>query len=445
MSGLTDDTWSREPVGFRRGELKGSDGIAVIAVTLIGGPALIVGAAMVEDHGLDLLQVLLVAPLAALIGGVLIGSSAQMAAKTGANSVWLLRPAFGRWGGWVVALVRLAMVGLWAVVGLMLVGEWGAQAAQSFGVALPRPVVIGLVAAAGLAMALAGVVRTTMHVIKRPLFWSSVALMALLAWRMTDSVAFAPAGVDGQFWGALQYATELAVVFVPFVQTVARRLANEEEAFTSFGVGYTVPATAMLLVGAVFVGAAGTFPFDLTAIDIGLAGPLFAIAWVVVAEIDQGFSAFVATGSETVGVIPSVSVIFLGVAGAVGVVVAAVFLADYPIVWASLAAALAFPAAVIAVADFMGVRSLDYPESDIYGIDAGPRFNVAGVVCWLLAVVVGQLLDPSIDEWVSDVSRQTDVDLPWRLLAAVAGALIYLITARQRNRRAVRPHELRGV
>ncbi len=445
MNDLTGETWSREPIGFRRGELSGSDGVAVTAVTLIGGPALVVGASLVVDHGLGLPQMLLVAPLAAIVGGALVGGSAQMAATTGANSVWLLRPAFGRAGAWAVSLVRLVMVVLWAVVGLVLVGGWGAQAAQSSGVTLSAELVIVVVALIGLAMTLAGVVRTTAVVIRRPLFWASVALMALVAWQMTGALPVASTTDSGRFWSAVQLAGEMAVVFVPFVQTVARRLENESDAFTSFGVGFTVPATVMMMTGAVLAAQAATFPLDLTGLDIGVAGAMFAIVWVVVAEIDQGFSSFVATGSEAVGLIPFVPVVVVGVVGAVAVVVASVLVTEPPIAWAFLATALAFPAAVIALADFFGVRSLDYPESDIYGIDAGPRLNLAGVVCWLLAVVVGQIFDPSVEGMLPEVSPWADVDIPWRLVAALAAALIYLIAARQRSRREVRVQELRGV
>src|SRR5690554_1558085 len=139
-------SWSRDAVGFRQGELEDGDGMAATVVALIGGPALVVGATLVTADSLTIGQVMLVAPVAALLGCFFAGSSARMAAQTGAPGTWILRPAFGRTGSVVVSVARLAMVALWAVVGLKYAGGWAEGAGDAYGLALPAAVWIGLIA-----------------------------------------------------------------------------------------------------------------------------------------------------------------------------------------------------------------------------------------------------------------------------------------------------------
>ncbi|MGH8911993.1 MAG: hypothetical protein ACRDVD_05725, partial [Acidimicrobiia bacterium] len=137
-----DRVWSRHPVGFRRGELDDGDGLATMVVTLIGGPALLVGAGLVTADGLSLFQVLLLAPVAAILGGAVVGASARMAASTGGTGTWLLRPSFGVYGSWGISVLRLAMVVTWAIVGLQSAGRWGLGVSTSVGLSLGGTAVV---------------------------------------------------------------------------------------------------------------------------------------------------------------------------------------------------------------------------------------------------------------------------------------------------------------
>ena len=130
--------------------------------------------------------------------------------------------------------------------------------------------VIALLGVVALVAVVLGPLAFIRLVVRRPLFWASVAVVAFMAWRLGSGGGFGT-GAGGSFWAGLQRAVEMAAIFVPFVQTVARRLRDDEDAFTSFGVGYTIPATLMVVVGAVFAHRLGGLG-DLTSLDASTAG-----------------------------------------------------------------------------------------------------------------------------------------------------------------------------
>lgn len=445
---LFREVWSREAVGYRQGELEGGDGVATMVVTLIGGPALLIGSELVTGGGLALGQILLVAPVAALLGATLIGSSATMAAQTGANSTWLLRPAFGTFGSHVISLFRLAMVAVWAVIGLQLAGNWLDSAVTQAGIVSTGPVVpLVVVALLGIGMAAMGLVPTIKTFYRKPLFVGSVFLVAVLAWRLMETAGGVGFGGEGSFWSGLQMAAEMAVVFVPFVESVARRLNDQDEAMSSFGVGYAVPATLMMVAGAILAFELGGIA-DLTGLGAGTAGAAVAAAWVLIAEVDQAFSSFTAAGSEGAGVIPALAPAVVGLVVVVGIVIAAAVLPAVPLSVASLLTAVVFPAALISVADFNFTRDRYYTEADIYGSGGIEGFlNVPGIALWLIAVIVGQLLDPvGPQTWLEIVPDiGPDWDLPWRLIIAVVAAAGYVVVTRWHQQRATSVYELRGV
>jgi purine-cytosine permease-like protein len=445
---LFSQVWTREAVGYRQGELEGGDGVATMVVTLIGGPALLIGSELVTGRGLALGQILLVAPVAALLGAAVIGSSATMASQTGANSTWLLRPAFGIFGSRIISLFRLAMIAAWAVIGLQLAGSWVGSAATEVGMggigALIPLLLVGLL---GLGMTAMGLVPAIKTLIRKPIFIASVFLVAVLAWRLMETAGGVAFGGEGSFWGGLQLAAEMAVVFVPFVESVARRLHDEEEAMSAFGVGYAVPATLMVVAGSILAFSLGGVS-DLTGLGAATAGAAVAAAWVLIAEIDQVFSAFTAAGSEAVGVIPSLAPTVVGLAVSVGIVAAAVALPPVSISVAALLTAIVFPAVLISVSDFNFTRDRYYTEADIYGGGGIEGFmNVPGIVLWVIAVLVGQMLDPvGPDAWMDMIPELgPDWDIPWRLVAAVVAAATYVLFTRWHSRRATSVYDLRGV
>lgn len=440
-------TWSRHAVGFRQGELDDGDGVTTMVVTLIGGPAFLVGALMVTVDELTVAQILLVAPLAALAGGTLVAVSAAMAAQTGANASWLLRPSFGRVGSVVVSVLRLAMVVVWGVIGLQLAGELTVNAADAAGLTfIDGTVAIVVVAVIGFLLTAMGLSGTIKTVIRKPLFVSSVLLVMVLAWRLAAPGTGFAGGGDGLVWKAVQRGVELAAVFIPFVQTVARRLHNEDDAMTSFGVGYAVPATVMLAAGAIMAVRLGGLPTDLTGIEVGTAAFALAFAWVLIAEIDQTFSAFVASGSEAVGILTRGATWVVGLVMVAAVIGLALAGPSLPFEWADLLTAVVFPAALIAAADFYLARDSHYTEADIYGGTEG-LLNLPGVSCWLAAVALGQLLDPiGPEQWTSMLGRMDLAsDLPWRLIVSLVMAGVYVLVVRWRDLRTSSVYELRGV
>lgn len=450
MTGRLAQSWGREPIGYRRGELSGADGVAVSSVVLIGGPAFLVGARFVGELGLGLVQILLVAPLAALLGGMVVGASARMAATTGAHATWLQRPPFGSAGSRFVSSVRLAVVVLWAIVGLQLVGGWVTAAAETAGLdggTWASPAAIGIVALLAVGMLGWGLSNSIRSIVRRPLFWASVALLGLVAWRLAMIDQVSTGDADG-FWLGVQEATEMTVVLVPFVQTVARRLRDDDEAQASFGVGYAVPATLVFITGALFGGLVGGIPADLSALVTGSVGGLLAIAWVVVAEVDQALAAFASGGAEASGIATRVPESLGGYVVVLLIAGIAAFGPTVDLGLASLLAAIAFPAALISIVDFYVAHRQYYSQSDLFGaVGEGRLVNVVGVSSWVVVVALGQVVDPvGPGAWMSAIPAVGFAEgLPWRLLMALLGAAAYLVLLRWQEGRTGRVHELRGV
>lgn len=428
--------WSRSPVGFRLGELEEGDGLGAMVVTLVGGPALVVGASL-ANSGLSLVQVLFLAPLAGVVGGLIVGASARMAASTGATGAWLLRPTFGLVGSWLISALRLVMVGLWTAISLQLAGRWGDAVLDSYGLGIGSAGVTIVVAAIALTLVMAAPFGTIRYVLRRPLFWLSVVLIGVTAWQVGPRVGSVQTD-GGLFWQGLQQAVEMAAVFVPFAQTIGRRLRDDEAANTGFGIGYMVPASVMLVGGAVFSHLAGG-PSNIVGMDPLVVGVGLAAAWVVVGEVDQAFAGFLAAGGEATGVVYRGWVVAVGAVAALGAVAVALLIPDLPVAWAELVTALVFPAALIAVADYFLARDRYYSESEVYGIRGGEALvNVVGLATWLLAIILGQLLDPiGPDRWVALMPVvPADPNVPWRLLMAVVAAIGYVVLIRWRTRRA---------
>lgn len=445
MLGRVLETWNRDAIGFRQGELEDGDGMAATVVTVIGAPAMLVGAALASSDALSIGQVLLVAPVAALLGGVLVGSSAGMAARTGANGAALMRPTYGKVGASLVSLVRLLMVVLWGALALRLAGNWLGVAVSSNGLAVSPSAWIAVVAAGGFLLLLAGLVPVIRRLYRTPLFLLSVALAGLLVWRLASTTGGIDAGADGSFWSGVQRAVEAAIIFVPFLESVARRLNNDEAAVPTFGVAYAVPATLMFAAGAVLILTFGDLG-SLGDLGAGTLGAFAAVAWVLVAEIDQAFSAFVAGGAEAVtmtAIVPRLVAGLVSVAAMVAVAFIGDIVADE---WAFLAAAVVFPATLIANVDFQLVNDRRYAEDDLYG-PSGRRLNLAGILCWLAAVVIGQLLEPIGPEaWTRLVGGgRFDVEVPWRLVVAVVAGVAYALIMRWNVRRTAEVYAVRGV
>ena len=438
-------SWSRDAVGFRQGELDDGDGMAATVVAVIGGPALVVGAALVAVDALTIGQVMLVAPVAALLGCFFAGSAARMAAQTGAPGTWILRPAFGRGGSVVVSVVRLLMIGLRAVVGLGYAGGWAERAASESGLALPVEVWVGVIVLLGLLMLGLGLETTVKRLIRLPLFAGSVLLVGVLAWVVASRAGSIGGDGGGSFWAGTQRAIEAAVVFIPYIEAVARRLRHDEEAMPTFSVSYAVPATLMFAAGAVLALLFSDIS-DLTRLG-GAGGPAaIAIAWVVIAEVDQAFAAFVAAGSESVGIVKTGDTLLVGLVSVGLIVVAAVAAPAVPADLAFLATSIVFPAMLIASLDFHLVEESYYPEADIYG-RTERAVNLSGFTCWLFAVVFGQLLDPvGPPTWTDSVDLVAlDADLPWRLIAAVVAGAAYVLIARWTQHRTTSVYGVRDV
>lgn len=416
--------WGVDPVGYRQGNLSAAHAVASSGTALVGGPVLVVGAIGVLAGGVSVAQLLLIAPMAAILGGILVGGSARMAAATGAPPTALLRPIVGSVGSRMASLLRLGAVLCWASVVLLFAGRWAQGGLSQLGVSLPLAVPVIVIALLGMGLTLGG--SWSIHnLIRRPLYVASIAVAMLAVFALFRGSTISGGSGDASIWPLLQIAVEICVIFVPFVQVLGRHLDDEAEATGAFGIGYVIPAAVGFVLGGLLGAWAGVWPFELAAIEPATTGALFALIWVVVAEIDQVYAAFTAGGSEASGIAAKapvwlVAVLLAGASTGLTLVNPTDLVAI-----AGLATAVVFPIVALSVADFFWVRGRFYSESELYA-EAGVRQRGGwlGIVCWMAAVAAGQLVNPS--DLLGDPVIGGLAGGPWRLVATAAAVGLYV-------------------
>ena len=76
--------WTRGPFGYRDAQLEGADFTAALTLFVAGIPALLVGADLAA-RGIGFSQLILAAPIGALLGAAMVGLMGRKASASGSN------------------------------------------------------------------------------------------------------------------------------------------------------------------------------------------------------------------------------------------------------------------------------------------------------------------------------------------------------------------------
>ena len=129
--------WSVGPIGFRDARLDSSDFSSAMALFVAGIPSLLIGAEL-AGSGLGFGQLILAAPIGAILGAAIVGLLGRQAAASGAPGAYLARGPFGSLGGALFNLGRLALTLVWAALVIKIAAGWVETALSAFNVAIPE-------------------------------------------------------------------------------------------------------------------------------------------------------------------------------------------------------------------------------------------------------------------------------------------------------------------
>ncbi len=443
--------WTRGPFGYRDAQLESADFTAAMTLFVAGIPALLVGADL-AGNGIGFGQLILAAPIGALFGALIAGLMARKASASGAPSIYLARPAFGSLGAALLTVVRLVLTVAWGAVILSVSGNWLQGAAVSFGFTLPAVAGPAMVAILGTLLLTSGPAWMAHKLLRRRLFGIGVLVVLVAAWRVLDGTTAAPNEVvTGGFLNSVDAIIGLALLWAAVGGDIGGYGHREEETGTGTGFGFAVASLVFVLGGAAFAVRVGGFPTDLSVLGAGIIGGAVAFFWVVLMESD-GMGGLSASGGFALeSLVPGVPPLVLAWLATGASVAGAVFLSMEDLrSWALLASVLFAPGVGVILSDAYVLRPGSYMADHLYmwrgeyGL-----LNVAGVLCWVVGILVSVWVRPVgplfIQDAIRGVTGEGLPDLPVLIIGLLTGGILYIGIGWLVLRRRAGVYRLRGV
>ena len=384
--------------------------------------------------GLAILQPSGVAPLSlpaavvaivvgSLLGGLVLGVTLLLGARTGAPAMVLMRGLFGAKASVVPTVLNIAQCLGWAIFELVVIS--GGLQALTRG-HLPS----------WCAVLLAGAVTTALTI--RPLgairvlrkYVSALVVVALvvLAWGLHRHPLGAISGSWSGFWLAVDAAVALTVSFVPLGADYSRHSRTGRGAFLGGLVGYSVAQIACLLIGVVALVQLRQDPDGIYSLFLSLPLGIAAFAVLVIRETDQSFANVYSTAVSIQNLRPRwdrrVLTVVIGIATTVAALT--IDINQYQS-FLYLIGAVFIPLSGVLVAAWFRTRGTGWDTST-----AAP-VRPAMLTAWALGFCVYQVINPgSIDGWssvwTSVANSLHTLGHPW-LSASLTSFVVALVLA----------------
>lgn len=422
--------WAVGPIGFRDARLDSADLSSAMALFVAGIPALLIGAEL-AGSGLGFGQLIIAAPLGAMVGAGLIGLLGRQAAASGAPGAYLARGAFGSIGGLVFNIFRLVLTLAWAALVIQIASDWVESAFLTFDLVVPQYVVPGVLAALAAALFLNGLAWTVV-LVRRRLFWIVLALMLVVVWRVLEGSDPTEATSGNEsFVGALDGVVGLAVLWAAVGADLGGYGQREDETATGLGFGFAIGALAFILAGAALGQRVGADLSNMSGLGAGLIGAVLLILWVPFMEVDGTGGLIAASAMSMQTVVDTIPTTFWLVFSALAAGAGAAFVdQSFLREAADLAAVVMGPAFAVVVVDAYLVRPGGYSSDDLfrwrgdYGL-----LNPAGLLAWLVGAGVALWLHSDL-VFLGPIIGSGPDGLPALLLGMVASGLVFLVLGR---------------
>lgn len=390
-----------------------------VGVSLLGFS----GAAALLAPKLSFAAAVTAAVVGSVLGGLILGASLVLGARTGAPAMVLLRGLVGARASAVPTLLNILQCLGWAIFELVVIST--GLAALSHG-HLPR----------WLCILAAGIVTTALTI--RPLGWiralrkyvSVLVVLALIVLaigllrRHGDQLT----GSWHGFWLAVDYVMALTISWVPLGADYSRHSRTPGAAFAGGFLGYGVTQVACLLVGLVALSQLGYNSDGMFDLFVGLPLGAIAFAALVIRETDQSFANVYSTAISIQNLRPGWDrrVLSLAIGTLTTVLALSIDINDYTN-FLSLIGAVFVPLSGVLVAAWLRTPWRDWDVS----LDA--PFRPGMLAAWLVGFVVYQLINPGSMSYWSDFWSRLGTDLhtldhPW-LSASIASFVVAVLLA----------------
>src|SRR6478736_9354401 len=219
------------------------------------------------------------------LGGLILGASLVLGAKTGAPAMVLLRGLLGAKASFVPTVLNIAQCLGWAVFELLVISA-GLEALT--GGHLPRWLCV--LAAGAVTTALTIWPLGSIRVLRKYVSVLVVIALVVLAFGVLRNPIPSIEGSWGGFWLAVDAAVALTISWVPLGADYSRHSRSPRAAFAGGFLGYGATQIACLLLGVVALSQVQQNPDQV--FDLFLAVPLgtAAFAVLVLRETDQSFA-----------------------------------------------------------------------------------------------------------------------------------------------------------
>jgi putative hydroxymethylpyrimidine transporter CytX len=394
-----------------------------VGVSLLGFSGAI---AVLAPYGVP--QLSFVAAVAAtvvgsVLGGLILGASLVLGARTGAPAMVLLRGLVGGRASVLPTALNIAQCLGWAIFELVVIST--GLAALSHG-HLPR----------WLCIVAAGIVTTALTI--RPLGWirtlrkyvSVLVVLALvvlavgLLHRHGDHLTGSWKG----FWLAVDSAMALTISWVPLGADYSRHSRTSGAAFAGGFLGYGITQVACLVIGLVALSQLGEDGSGIFDLFIGLPLGAIAFAVLVIRETDQSFANVYSTAISLQNLRPGWDRRLLSLAiGALTTVLAlSINISDYAN-FLYLIGAVFIPLSGALIATWLRTGR------DGWDVSFDAPVRPAMLAAWLVGFVVYQVINPGSISYWSDFWTRVGTDLhtlghPW-LSASIASFAVAVLLA----------------
>jgi len=394
-----------------------------VGVSLLGFSGAIAILAPYGVRPLSFTAAVAAAVLGSVLGGLILGGSLVLGARTGAPAMVLLRGLLGAKASFVPTALNIAQCLGWAVFELVTIST-GLQALTSGD--LPR----------WLCLVLAGAVTTALTI--RPLGWIRalrkyvsvlvIAALVILAVGLLRNPTPELTGSWQGFWLAVDSAMALTISWVPLGADYSRHSRSPGAAFAGGFLGYGLTQIACLVIGLIAlaqVAEDGSRIFDLF---IGLPLGALAFAILVIRESDQSFANVYSTAISVQNLRPSLDRRVLTVLiGALTTALALTINIDDYANFLYLIGAVFIPMSGALIAAWIRSRGRHWNIAE----DAPARPGMW--LAWLIGFLCYQVINPGSiahwsDFWTWAGSRLHTLSHPW-LSASIASFVVAVLLA----------------
>lgn len=358
-----------------------------------------------------------------VLGGLILGTSLVLGARTGAPSMVLLRGLLGAKASFLPTLLNIARCLGWAVFELLVIAT-GLQALT--GDYLPRWICVLI--AGTITTALTIWPLGSIRVLRKYVSVLVVIAMAVLAIGLLRNPMPEIAGSWSGFWLAVDAAVALTISWVPLGADYSRHSRSPRAAFVGGFFGYGFTQIACLLLGVVALAQVELDPDRI--FDLFLAVPLgtLAFAVLVIRETDQSFANVYSTAVSIQNMRPRWDRRILTVVIGVFAIVAAltIDISQYTN-FLYLIGAVFIPLSGALIAAWIRTRGIGWntsPEAPLR-----PWMLAA----WAAGFIAYQLVNPGAipgwsDAWLTAGNWLHTVDHPW-LSASITAFVVAFVFA----------------